>query len=131
MVWTFVGRIISVTIISFAEPFFGIRYWRYTAVLIASLPNSTGALVVFAMFPVVDPAGFVCLSGNGLIQSKIVDYLSAPSHYGYKYLLERLVVGTYNTQLRTAHHLAVSDFRYLQISATGSPITSFLGQKWQ
>jgi hypothetical protein len=32
---------------------------------------------------------------------------------------------------RAAHLLAISDFRYLQISASGSPKTSFSGQKWQ
>jgi len=35
-----------------------------------------------------------------------------------------------NMQLCVAHLLAVSDFRYLENSASGGPKTSFLGQKW-
>jgi len=41
--------------------------------------------VVLATVPVLDPAGFIDLRGNGLTPSKIDDFLSAPSHYGYKY----------------------------------------------
>jgi hypothetical protein len=32
-------------------------------------------------------------------------------------------------QLSAAHLLAVSDFQYLEISASGRPKTSFFGQK--
>jgi hypothetical protein len=46
------------------------------------------------MVPVVDPAGFIGLRGNGLTASKIDDFLSAPSHYGYKYSSESIVFGT-------------------------------------
>jgi hypothetical protein len=41
--------------------------------------------VVLATVPVLDPAGFIGLRGNGLTPSKINDFLSTPSHYGYKY----------------------------------------------
>ena len=41
--------------------------------------------IVLATVPVLDPAGFIGLRGNGLTPSKIDDFLSAPLHYGYKY----------------------------------------------
>jgi len=41
--------------------------------------------IVFATVPVLDPAGFIGLGGNGLTPSKIDDFSSAPLHYGYKY----------------------------------------------
>jgi hypothetical protein len=41
--------------------------------------------LVLAMVPVLDPAGFIGLRGNSLTPSKIDDFLSTPSHYGYKY----------------------------------------------
>jgi len=44
-----------------------------------------GPGVVLATVPVLDPAGFIGLRGNGLTPSKIVDFLSAALHYGYKY----------------------------------------------
>jgi len=43
------------------------------------------AILVLATVPVLDPAGFIGLRGNGLTPSKIDDFLSALSHYGYKY----------------------------------------------
>jgi len=36
-------------------------------------------LVVLATVPVLDPAGFIGLRGNGLTPSKIDDFLSEPS----------------------------------------------------
>jgi len=35
--------------------------------------------VVLATVPVLDPAGFIGLRGNGLTRSKIVDFLTEPS----------------------------------------------------
>jgi len=50
-------------------------------------------VLVLAKVPVLDPAGFIGLGGNGLTPSKIDDVLSAPLHYGYKYSSESLVFG--------------------------------------
>jgi len=44
-----------------------------------------GSQLVLTPVPVLDPAGFIGLHGNGLTPSKIDDFLCAPSHYGYKY----------------------------------------------
>jgi hypothetical protein len=41
--------------------------------------------IMLAMVPVLDPAGFIGLRGNGLTPSKIDDFLSKPSLYGHKY----------------------------------------------
>jgi hypothetical protein len=38
-----------------------------------------GQIVVLATGPVLDPAGFIGLRGNGLTPSKIDDFLSVPS----------------------------------------------------
>jgi hypothetical protein len=43
------------------------------------------AWLVLGTIPVLDPAGFIGLRGNGLNPSKIDDFLSTPLHYGYKY----------------------------------------------
>jgi hypothetical protein len=51
----------------------------------AVLVNVKAKKIVLATVPVLDPAGFIGLHGNGLTPSKINDFLSAPSHYGYKY----------------------------------------------
>jgi hypothetical protein len=47
--------------------------------------QDTWPKVVLATVPVLDPAGFIGLRGNGLTPSKIDDFLSATSYYGYKY----------------------------------------------
>jgi len=41
--------------------------------------------LVLATVPVLDPAGFIGLCGNGLTPSKIDDFFSEPSLLGHKY----------------------------------------------
>jgi len=57
-------------------------------------PVEAELTLVLVTVPVLDPAGFIGLRGNGLTPSKINDFLSAPLHYGFKNYSESLVFGT-------------------------------------
>jgi hypothetical protein len=62
----------------------GWRIWVYKGEIQYRAGTVTVQLVL-ATVPVLDPAGFIGLCGNGLTPLKINDFLCAPSHYGYKY----------------------------------------------
>jgi len=60
-----------------------------TASLVAVTPMCSQTchqhFLLLATVPVLDPAGFIGLHGNGIATSKIDDFSSEPSLYGHKY----------------------------------------------